>query len=47
MTLNYTKTALVSLLAIPLFGLALMASAADIPEWDTTGNYVVNMNYLG
>ena len=47
MTFNYTKTAFVSLLAIPLFGLALMASAADIPEWDTTGNYVVNMDYLG
>ena len=47
MTLNYTKTALLSLLAIPLFVLTLMASAAEIPEWDVTGNYVVNMNYEG
>lgn len=47
MILTYTKTALVSLFALPLLGLALTANAAAIPQWDTTGNYTVTMNYLG
>lgn len=42
---NIAKIALMALLIAP-FGLALPALAAA-PNWNTSGNYVVNFNYLG
>jgi hypothetical protein len=46
MKFNFTKAFIMTLLIAP-FGLTSIASAATIPTWDTTGNYVVAMNYLG
>ena len=41
------KIVLMSLLVTPLGAIfPLVANAAD-PNWDTTGSYVINMNYLG
>jgi hypothetical protein len=41
-----TKALVMTLLIAP-FGMAAVASAAVAPAWNTTGNYVVAMNYLG
>lgn len=44
---NIAKIILASLLLAPLAGLFPLAATAAAPNWDTTGNYVINMNYLG
>lgn len=43
---KYITSIMISSLALMSFGSALPALAAP-PAWDTTGAYVVNMNYLG
>lgn len=43
---NITKFVLAAFLVLPL-GFALYAGAAPLPMWDTTGNYVLNVNYGG
>lgn len=45
MKTNIVKFVMAALLAVPL-GFSLQAAAAA-PAWDATGDYVVNMNYLG
>jgi len=42
---KFTKIGMLSLLAIPLF-LGVSANAAT-PDWNVTGSYVVDFNYLG
>lgn len=41
-----TKLFMLTLLAIPVSA-ALHANAAALPNWDTTGNYVIAVNYVG
>jgi hypothetical protein len=43
---NLKKILITALVALPLGG-ALSVSAATIPYWDVTGDYVVQMGYLG
>ena len=42
---KFTKIGMLSLLAIPLF--LGMSANASTPDWNVTGDYVVNFNYLG
>ena len=43
---NIMKIALMALLIVPLgLGLATSVKAAPLPNWNATGNYVVNLNY--
>jgi len=46
MTTNIVKTALTSALMIPLLFVGLTTQAAA-PEWNVSGNYVVDFEYLG
>ena len=45
MTKNILKIALTALLVLPL-GFAISARAAVPPNWNVTGSYVANFNYL-
>ncbi len=44
---KYLIRSMVAIASILPVGIALPALAATAPNWNVTGNYVINMNYLG